>query len=68
MITEDQLEQLCLAWFRDQAWDYAYGPDIVPDGDSPERREYRQVVLRDHAGKGDARFFDAASPGCWNAP
>lgn len=45
MITEDQLEQLCLAWFRDQGWDYAYGPDIAPDGDSPERREYRQSIL-----------------------
>jgi hypothetical protein len=30
MITEDQLEQLCLDWFRDQGWEYAYGPDIAP--------------------------------------
>ena len=45
MITEDQLEQLCLDWFRDQGWEYAYGPDIAPDSDNPERNDYRQVIL-----------------------
>jgi type I restriction enzyme R subunit len=45
MITEDQLEQLCLDWFRTQGYSYAYGPDIAPDGDTPERRDYQQVVL-----------------------
>ncbi|MEE8340180.1 MAG: type I restriction endonuclease subunit R, partial [Xanthomonadales bacterium] len=45
MITEDQLEQLCLDWFRDQGWDCVYGPDIAPDSDEPERSDYRQVVL-----------------------
>lgn len=34
MITEDQLEQLCLDWFRDQSYDYAYGPEIAPDSDN----------------------------------
>ena len=45
MITEDQLEQLCLDWFRDQGWEYAYGPDIAPDSDDPARSDYRQVIL-----------------------
>lgn len=45
MITEDQLEQLCLDWFRTQGYTYAYGPDIAFDGDTPERRDYLQVVL-----------------------
>ncbi len=47
MITEDQLEQLCLEWFRDNGYEYAYGPDISPDGDRPERVDYLQVVLVD---------------------
>jgi type I restriction enzyme R subunit len=44
-ITEDQLEQLCLDWFRDQGYTYAYGPDLACDGDTPERSDYLQVVL-----------------------
>jgi type I restriction enzyme R subunit len=45
MITEDQLEQLCLDWFRAQGYTYAYGPDLACDGDTPERSDYLQVVL-----------------------
>jgi type I restriction enzyme R subunit len=45
MITEDQLEQLCLDWLRDSGYEVVYGPDISPDGDKPERKDYRQVIL-----------------------
>lgn len=45
MINEDQLEQLCLEWFREGGYQYVYGPDIAPDGEMPEREDYRQVVL-----------------------
>ncbi|MDO8414201.1 MAG: type I restriction endonuclease subunit R [Gallionellaceae bacterium] len=48
MITEDHLEQLALTWFQDAGWEYCYGPDIAPDGDAPERTDYRQVVLAEH--------------------
>lgn len=47
MITEDQLEQLCLDWFKSIGYDYVCGYDIAPDGGSPERTDYRQVVLFD---------------------
>ncbi|WP_018293664.1 type I restriction endonuclease subunit R [Mariprofundus ferrooxydans] len=45
MITEDQLEQLCLEWFQSIGYDYVCGYDIAPDGDRPERSDYRQIVL-----------------------
>jgi type I restriction enzyme R subunit len=45
MITEDQLEQLCLQWFQSIGYDYVCGYDIAPDGDSPERSDYRQIIL-----------------------
>ena len=45
MITEDQLEQICLEWFREGDYEYAFGPDIAYDGETPERIDYRQVVL-----------------------
>ncbi|CAK2529755.1 type I restriction enzyme, R subunit [Vibrio crassostreae] len=46
MITEDQLEQECIRWFIDQGYLYKNGYDIAPDGDSPERDDYHQVVLK----------------------
>ena len=45
MINEDQLEDLCLEWFREGGYEYAYGPDIAPEGEFPERVDYHQVVL-----------------------
>jgi len=47
MITEDQLEQLCLDWFKSIGYDYVCGYDIAPDGENPERIDYRQIVLFD---------------------
>lgn len=44
-ITEDQLEQLCLDWFQEVGYQYQNGYDIAPDGDSPERDDYHQVIL-----------------------
>jgi type I restriction enzyme R subunit len=45
MITEQQLEDLCTDWFRSLGWQYLNGADIAPDGDDPERTDYRQTVL-----------------------
>ncbi|MCW8193379.1 type I restriction endonuclease subunit R [Proteobacteria bacterium 005FR1] len=47
MITEDQLEQLSLEWFQATGYDHISGYDIAPDGHTPERTDYRQVILRD---------------------
>ena len=44
-MTEDQLEQEALTWLVDVGYTHRYGPDIAPDGPSPERAKYRQVVL-----------------------
>lgn len=46
-ITEDQLEQLCLDWFKSIGYDTICGYDIAPDGENPERIDYRQIVLFD---------------------
>ena len=46
MITEDQLEQICIDWFKETGYQYANGYDIAPDGESSERDDYRQVILR----------------------
>jgi type I restriction enzyme R subunit len=44
-MTEDQLEQETLSWLAEVGYTAVYGPDIAPDGDSPERSSYTEVVL-----------------------
>jgi len=45
-ITEDMVEHGALDLLRDKlSYDTASGPDIAPDGDTPERESYQQVVL-----------------------
>ena len=47
MITEDQLEQLCLEWFKSIGYDYICGYDIAPGEAAAERSDYRQILLHD---------------------
>ena len=44
-MTEEQLEQEALGWLADVGWQHRYGPDLAPDGSTPERDNYRQVLL-----------------------
>ncbi len=44
-MTEDQLERDTLGWLQDVGYTHRYGPDIAFDGATPERADYRQVVL-----------------------
>lgn len=46
-MTEDQLEQETLGWLADVGWQHRYGPELAPDGSTPERSDYRQVLLLD---------------------
>lgn len=44
-MTEDQLEQEALGWLADLGYTHLYGPDIAFDGPTPERNDYREVLL-----------------------
>jgi type I restriction enzyme R subunit len=44
-MTEDQLEQETLGWLADTGYSHCYGLEIAPDGSSPERSSYSQVLL-----------------------
>jgi type I restriction enzyme, R subunit len=44
-MTEDQLEQETLGWLADTGYLHSPGLDIAPDGPSPERANYSQVLL-----------------------
>ena len=41
---EDSYEVQFLEWLPD-AWEYIHGPEIAPDGFSPERESYKEVIL-----------------------
>ena len=44
-MTEDQLEQEVLVWLADVGYSHRHGPELAPDGRTPERADYRQVLL-----------------------
>lgn len=44
-MTEDQLEQEALNWLADVGYTIVSGYDIAPDGISPERKNYVEVLL-----------------------
>ena len=46
MTRELDLEHQALLWFQDTGWTHRHGPDLAPDGDTPEREDYRSVILR----------------------
>src|SRR6187402_517876 len=46
-VTESMAEQEALGWFEDLGYEVAAGPDIAPDGLTPERKNYKQVFLEE---------------------
>ncbi len=46
-IDEEDLENISLGWFKEIGYSYVHGPDIAPDGKSPERNDLRKVFLLD---------------------
>ena len=43
--TEDLLEEAAIEILQEMEYSYAFGPDIGHDGDCPERKNYRDVIL-----------------------
>ncbi|MDB2699977.1 type I restriction endonuclease subunit R [Alphaproteobacteria bacterium] len=45
--TEDHVEQACLDWLEELGYGVLHGPDISPDGNTPERAAYDVTILID---------------------
>ncbi|MFA6531246.1 MAG: type I restriction endonuclease subunit R [Patescibacteria group bacterium] len=43
--TESDLEQAAIEWFQGLGYGYAFGPDIEPGSEKPERENFSDVVL-----------------------
>ena len=46
-ITESHIEEFSIELLEKQGYEYIYAPNIAPDGDTPERESYEQVLLLD---------------------
>ena len=44
-LDENQIESITVEYFRSLSFQHQHGPNLVPDGDAPERANYGQVVL-----------------------
>jgi type I restriction enzyme R subunit len=58
-MTEDQLEQEALGWLAEVGYSTIYGPNLAPDGESPERGSYQQVALVERLRSAIARLNPA---------
>ena len=47
MITEDQLEQQRLGWFRDRSWEAVFSVRVAHDGAAPTFQSHTLATLRD---------------------
>ena len=46
-LTESDIEQMTIEIMQSRGYEYLYGPDIAPDGQSPMRTSLGEVVLRE---------------------
>ena len=56
-MTEDQLEQEALGWLAELGWQHHPGQAIAPDSATPQRSDYRQVLLRKRLAAAIARLI-----------
>lgn len=59
--TESVVEEAALEWLAAVGWSVRAGAEIAPGGGSPERAEYREVVLADRLGEALERLNPGAS-------
>ncbi len=53
---ESDIEEATLEWLEELGYAIAFGPNLAPDGESPERKTYKDVVLVDRLRSAVARL------------
>jgi type I restriction enzyme R subunit len=56
MITESHIEQAALEILSSLGYETLFGPDIAPDGSTPQRESYGEVVLNERLARAVARL------------
>ena len=62
-IAESDFEELLIEFFEGQEYKYIPGPTISPDGESPERENYSEVILKERLRKKLSEFNPNISKG-----
>lgn len=47
-LDEESTEEIALGWLSDHGWGIAHGPDIAPDTPRAKRKDYSEVILKQH--------------------
>lgn len=55
-LLESDIEQMAINLLQAKQWNYLYGPDIAPDGDTPMRTSLEEVVLKEVLAKAVKRL------------
>ena len=56
ILHESDIEQMLIDQLKAKGYQYLYGPDIAPDGETPMRASFEEVVLRDKLEKAVKRL------------
>lgn len=59
---ESIVEQAAIEWLQELGWTHVPGPILAPDGEAPERANYRAVVLEGRLRRALARINDHLPP------
>jgi len=54
--TESELEKATLEWLQELGYEIVFGPAIAPDGETPERKNYSDIVLVERLRKAIGRI------------
>lgn len=65
-ITEDTIERFCIDLLEYLGYQYIYAPNIAPDGDTPERSTYEDVLLSERLEEALRRINPSISPNLLN--
>ena len=55
-LLESDIEQMAIELLKAKRWEYLYGPDIAPDGETPMRTSLEEVVLKEVLAKAVKRL------------
>lgn len=55
-LNEYAIERFVIDLLKAKGYQYLYGPDIAPDGETPMRASFEEVVLRDKLEKAVKRL------------
>lgn len=55
-LLESDIEQMAIELLQAKRWEYLYGPDIAPDGETPMRTSLEEVVLKEVLAKAVKRL------------